>query len=125
MPRRHVFDHALAQRADGLVGHGDSSCLTRGYEPRDPETGRADLLPRHPTRLAHTPAGRGAYRERFSPRRESGLRLKASIAYSRSAAKALTIAERDIQSEKHSRPRLRRSETIRTKKAKLTAEGPN
>ena len=34
---------------------------------RRPETGRADLLPRHPTRLAHTPAGRGAYRERFSP----------------------------------------------------------
>src|SRR5271169_6391941 len=27
MTRRHVFDHALAQRTDGLVGHGDNSCL--------------------------------------------------------------------------------------------------
>src|ERR1019366_8401179 len=42
--RRHVFDHALAQWANGLVGHGDSSCLKRGYEPRDFETGRAILL---------------------------------------------------------------------------------
>jgi hypothetical protein len=23
MTRRHVFDHALAQRTDGFVGHGD------------------------------------------------------------------------------------------------------
>jgi len=29
-PRRHVVDHALPQRADGLVGHCESSCLARG-----------------------------------------------------------------------------------------------
>src|SRR6185437_8581408 len=29
-PRRHVVDHALPQRADGLVGHRESSCLERG-----------------------------------------------------------------------------------------------
>ena len=28
MMRRHVFDHALAQWAGGLVDHGDDSCLT-------------------------------------------------------------------------------------------------
>src|ERR1700730_18373811 len=33
MTRRHVFDHAPAQRADGRVGHGDSFCLTRGSNP--------------------------------------------------------------------------------------------
>jgi hypothetical protein len=44
MTRRHVFDHALAQRTDGLVGQGDSSCLTRGHEPRDFETGPAVLF---------------------------------------------------------------------------------
>ena len=28
--RRHVVDHALTQRADGLVGHRESSCLAWG-----------------------------------------------------------------------------------------------
>ena len=28
--RRHVVDHALAQRADGLVEHRESSCLAWG-----------------------------------------------------------------------------------------------
>src|SRR5208283_4855204 len=28
--RRHVVNHALAQRADGLVGHRESSCLASG-----------------------------------------------------------------------------------------------
>src|SRR5271170_3843725 len=37
--RRHVVDHALAQRADGLVGHRESSCLAWGCEPHDLETG--------------------------------------------------------------------------------------
>lgn len=57
MTRRLVFDHALAQRPDGLVGRGDSTCLTRGYELRDLETGRTAPLPHHPTRLARAPAG--------------------------------------------------------------------
>jgi hypothetical protein len=30
---RHVFDHALPQRAYGLVGHGGCSCLDEGCEP--------------------------------------------------------------------------------------------
>src|SRR5271165_4877513 len=37
--RRHVVDHALTQRADGLVGHRESSCLAWGCEPHDFETG--------------------------------------------------------------------------------------
>ena len=30
---RHVFDHALPQRAYGLVGHEGCSCLGGGCEP--------------------------------------------------------------------------------------------
>jgi len=36
--RRHVVDHALPQRADGLVRHRESSCLA-WVEPHDLETG--------------------------------------------------------------------------------------
>ena len=57
MTRRHVFDHALTQRADGLVGHDENSCLTRGYEPGDLETGRAAPLPRHPICPERAPVG--------------------------------------------------------------------
>ena len=31
MTRRHVFDHALAQRADGIVGHGIAP-VSRGFK---------------------------------------------------------------------------------------------
>src|ERR1700723_3656444 len=30
---RHVFDHALPQRAYGLIGHEGCSCLDEGCEP--------------------------------------------------------------------------------------------
>jgi hypothetical protein len=33
MTRRHVFDHALAQRADGLVDRGDGSFITGVTNP--------------------------------------------------------------------------------------------
>ena len=36
--RGHVVDHALTKRADGLVGHRESSCLP-WVEPHDLETG--------------------------------------------------------------------------------------
>src|ERR1700733_8940652 len=47
--RRHVVDHALAQRADGLVEHRESSCLAWGSKPHDLETERRLALPRPPT----------------------------------------------------------------------------
>src|SRR5208282_1159271 len=31
--RRHVVDHALTQRPDGLVEHRESSCLASGLNP--------------------------------------------------------------------------------------------
>src|SRR5580693_7738484 len=46
--RRHVVDHALAQRADGLVEHRESSCLAWGSKPHDLETERRLALPRPP-----------------------------------------------------------------------------
>src|SRR6478609_10695857 len=58
---RHVFDHALPQRAYGLVGHGGCSCLDEGCEP---------LISRQhaPSRYrVGSVAGRGELpRERFS-----------------------------------------------------------
>src|SRR6266849_9189782 len=30
---RHVFDHALTQRANGLLGHGDAPVLSEGCQP--------------------------------------------------------------------------------------------
>src|SRR5271166_1942640 len=56
--RRHVVDHALTQRADGLVGHRESSCLAWGCEPHDFETGSGPCVgpgfstSRRPTRRA-------------------------------------------------------------------------
>src|SRR5208283_1964601 len=41
--RRDVVDHALTQRADGLVGHRESSCLA-WVEPHDLETGPGSRL---------------------------------------------------------------------------------
>src|ERR1700736_4178869 len=37
---RHVFDHAPAQRTDGLLGHGDAPVLTEVVDPLDLKTGR-------------------------------------------------------------------------------------
>jgi hypothetical protein len=59
---RHVFDHALPQRAYGLVGHGGCSCLDEGCEP---------LISRQDAPLRY-PVGCAACRrvlpcERFSP----------------------------------------------------------
>jgi hypothetical protein len=56
---RHVFDHAPAQRADDLVGHGDAPVLSEVVEPLDLKTGRPVALsswlrrqPRRPTARA-------------------------------------------------------------------------
>ena len=43
MTRRHVFDHALAQRADGIVGHGIAPNRRLGLRVLRPT--RADALP--------------------------------------------------------------------------------
>src|ERR1700678_4192537 len=64
---RHVFDHALPQRAYGLIGHEGCSCLDEGCEPlisrQDaPSCYRVGCVVR-----------RGALpRERFSPVARSG-----------------------------------------------------
>jgi hypothetical protein len=59
---RHVFDHALPQRAYGLIGHGGCSCLDGGCEPL---ISTQDAPWRYPLGCA---ASRGALpRERFSP----------------------------------------------------------
>src|SRR6516225_3991137 len=41
---RHVFDHAPAQRADGLVGHGGAPVLSEVVEHLDLRTGRFHRL---------------------------------------------------------------------------------
>src|SRR5215469_1541189 len=66
---RHVFDHAPAQRADGLVGHGGAPVLSEVVEHLDLRTGRFHRL----RLLIITPAAPQApYRERFSPMAPSG-----------------------------------------------------
>src|ERR1700692_2006040 len=68
---RHVFDHALPQRAYGLIGHGGCSCLDEGCEPL---ISRQDAPPRY--RVACV-GRRGALpRERFSPLAQSGRSAK-------------------------------------------------
>src|ERR1700744_3217881 len=58
---RHVFDHALPQRAYGLIGHEGCSCLDRGCELL---ISRQDA----PSHYRVAPARRSALpRERFSP----------------------------------------------------------
>src|SRR5208282_5360712 len=44
MTNRHVFDHALAQRADGLVGHGVTPV---SHEVANPMILRQDQPPRY------------------------------------------------------------------------------
>src|SRR3984957_12391511 len=58
--RGHVVDHALAQRADGLVEHRESSCLAWGSKPHDLETERRLALPRppNPSRRRSPPTAR-------------------------------------------------------------------
>ena len=59
---RHVFDHALSQRAYGLIGHEGCSCLGEGCEPL---ISRQDAPSRYPLGCV---ASRSALpRERFSP----------------------------------------------------------
>src|SRR6478735_10187657 len=59
---RHVFDHALPQRAYGLIGHGGCSCLDEGCEPL---ISRQDAPPRYP--IGRVARSRALPRERFSP----------------------------------------------------------
>src|ERR1051325_6541981 len=59
---RHVFDHAPAQRAYCLVGHGDAPVLSEGCEPL---ISKQDAPLRYPLGCA---ASRSVLpRERFSP----------------------------------------------------------
>src|ERR1700736_722697 len=59
---RHVFDHALPQRAYGLIGHEGCSCLDGGCEPL---ISRQDAASRY---RVGSVARRGELpRERFSP----------------------------------------------------------
>jgi hypothetical protein len=66
---RHVFDHAPAQRANNLVGHGSAPVLSEVVETLDLKTGRL-----HPLRLLIIARARATstYRERFSPLARSG-----------------------------------------------------
>src|ERR1700684_2563376 len=74
---RHVFDHALPQRAYGLIGHEGCSCLDEGCEPlisrQDaPSCYRVGCVVR-----------RGALpRERFSPLARSGRSCADSVSAS-------------------------------------------
>src|ERR1044071_5923892 len=63
---RHVFDHAPAQRAYCLVGHGDAPVLSEGCEPL---ISKQDAPLRYPLGCA---ASRSVLpRERFSPLTQS------------------------------------------------------
>src|SRR6516162_8616909 len=69
---RHVFDHAPAQRAHSLVGHGGAPVLSEVVEHLDLRTGRFHRL----RLLIITPAAPQApYRERFSPMTRCGSRV--------------------------------------------------
>src|SRR5437660_12645535 len=59
---RHVFDHALPQRAYGLIGHEGCSCLDEGCEPL---ISRQDAPPRY--RVGWVARRSALPRERFSP----------------------------------------------------------
>src|SRR6516164_1950206 len=61
---RHVFDHAPAQRADGLVGHGGAPVLSEVVEHLDLRTGRFHRLR---LLIITRAAPQAPYRERFSP----------------------------------------------------------
>src|SRR6516165_8307733 len=66
---RHVFDHAPAQRADGLVGHGGAPVLSEVVEHLDLRTGRFHRLR---LLIITRAAPQAPYRERFSPVAPSG-----------------------------------------------------
>src|SRR4029453_7732158 len=62
LPDRHVFDHAPAQRAHRLVGHGDAPVLS---EVANSSSSRQDAPSRYSVAV---PAARSVLpRERFSP----------------------------------------------------------
>src|SRR6202140_5917473 len=64
---RHVFDHAPPQRAFGLIGHEECSCLGEGCEPL---ISRQDAPWRYRVGCV---AGSGKLRrDRFSPLGQSG-----------------------------------------------------
>src|SRR5450755_2430911 len=63
---RHVFDHALPQRAYGLIGHGGCSCLDEGCEPL---ISRQDAPARY--RVGSVARRSALPRERFSPLTQS------------------------------------------------------
>src|ERR1700720_3345859 len=66
---RHVFDHALPQRAYGLIGHEGCSCLDRGCEPL---ISRQDAPSRYP--IGRIPRSSVLPRERFSAVTHTGSR---------------------------------------------------
>src|SRR5262249_54676184 len=73
---RHVFDHAPAQRADGLVGHGGAPVLSEVVEHLDLRTGRFHRLR---LLIITRAAPQAPYRERFSPLAPSGGKPFASL----------------------------------------------
>src|SRR6202012_187296 len=86
---RHVFDHALPQRAYGLIGHEGCSCLDRGCELL---ISRQDA----PSHYRVAPARRSALpRERFSPLARNG-HSGAATACPLSEPKRKTCARREF-----------------------------
>src|SRR5262249_20595319 len=82
---RHVFDHAPAQRADGLVGHGGAPVLSEVVEHLDLTTGRFHRLR---LLIITRAAPQAPYRERFSPLTPSGRRPDRNAALRRDFAAA-------------------------------------
>src|ERR1700686_277465 len=74
--QRHVFDHALPQQADALIGHGILLSEPRLLTP-DLQTGRAVSLPRSHQSQAPPDAQRSTARavSFFAPERSSGGRF--------------------------------------------------
>src|SRR6516225_5248947 len=73
---RHVFDHAPAQRADGLVGHGGAPVLSEVVEHLDLRTGRFHRLR---LLIITRAAPQAPYRERFSPVAPTGGRSGSTL----------------------------------------------
>src|ERR1700722_18360666 len=86
--RRHVVDHALAQRADGLVEHRESSCLTWGSNPmilRQSDASRCPgLQPLTPTLAAHRESG-------LVRRREADIEVRSALVIVRPTEIRMTV----------------------------------
>jgi len=82
---RHVFDHAPAQRAHCLVGHGDAPVLGEGCEPL---ISRQDASLRYPPGRAASRSG--LPRERFSPLAHFGPRAMSDLSPECEAKRTLT-----------------------------------